>query len=54
MLARKDAFLYLPESVDNFLSRDDLCNRMKGRGFLDVTYNDYTFGVATIYVGIKS
>ena len=54
MLARKDAFLYLPESVDNFLSRDDVCNRMKERGFLDVTYNDYTFGVATIYVGIKS
>ena len=53
MLARKDAFLYLPESVDYFLKRDEVCNRMKKAGFADVSFKDYTFGVATIYIGRK-
>ena len=54
MLSRKDAFLYLPESVDYFLSRDDLSKKMESIGFEKVTYSDYTFGIATIYTGIKS
>ena len=53
LLARKDAFLYLPESVDNFLSRKDVCDKMKNAGFVNITYKDYTFGIATIYTGIK-
>jgi len=53
LLSRKDAFLYLPESVDHFLERNVLCNKMKKVGFLDVCYTDHTFGVATIYTGIK-
>ena len=54
MLSRKDAFLYLPESVDYFLSREDLSKKMKLVGFKKVSYSDYTFGIATIYTGIKS
>ena len=54
MLARKDAFLYLPESVDYFLSRHEMCDKMKASGYCNVRYYDYTFGVATIYVGQKS
>ena len=54
MLSRKDAFLYLPESVDYFLSREDLSGKMKTIGFKKVEYSDYTFGIATIYTGIKS
>ena len=54
ILSRKDAFLYLPESVDHFLKRDEVCNKMKAVGFKDVVYTDHTFGVATIYTGIKS
>tara|TARA_B100000029_G_scaffold446541_1_gene467752 strand:- start:606 stop:1325 length:720 start_codon:yes stop_codon:yes gene_type:complete len=54
LLARKDAFLYLPESVDNFLSRKDVCSKMEKAGFVNITYKDYTFGIATIYTGIKS
>jgi len=53
MLARKDAFLYLPESVDYFLKRDEVCSRMKDAGFRDVNFKDYTFGVVTIYTGYK-
>ena len=52
-LSRKDAFLYLPESVDHFLKRDELCDLMKNAGFENVKYSDYTFGVATIYTGDK-
>ena len=53
LLSRKDAFLYLPESVDHFLKRDEVCDKMKMIGFTDISYTDHTFGVATIYTGIK-
>ena len=54
ILSRKDAFLYLPESVDYFLKRDEVCNKMNTIGFKDIAFTDHTFGVATIYTGIKS
>ena len=53
MLARKDAFLYLPESVDYFLGRKEVCSKMESAGYNHITYADYTFGVVTIYVGQK-
>ena len=53
MLSRKDAFLYLPESVDYFLGRKEVCSKMKSAGYNHVTYADYTFGVVTIYIGQK-
>ena len=52
-LSRKDAFLYLPESVDYFLSRDTVCDKMKQVGFENVSYKNHTFGVAVIYIGTK-
>ena len=54
VLSRKDAYLYLPESVDHFLSREDVCNKMSNAGFNNISYKDYTFGVATLYIGEKS
>ena len=53
MLARKDAFLYLPESVDYFLNRKEVCSKMESIGYKNITYTDYTFGVVTIYIGQK-
>ena len=53
LLSRKDAYLYLPESVDHFLSREDVCDKMKVAGFKNVRYIDYTFGVASLYIGEK-
>ena len=53
LLSRKDAYLYLPESVDYFLTRDDVCNKMKKAGFNNVRYKDYTFGVVSLYLGEK-
>jgi len=54
ILSRKDAFLYLPESVDHFLKRNEVCDKMNLVGFKDAVYTDHTFGVVTIYTGIKS
>ena len=53
ILSRKDAYLYLPESVDYFLKREDVCSKMKQVGFKNIQYKDYTFGVATLYLGDK-
>ena len=53
IFSRKDAFLYLPESVDHFLSRKSVASKMKEIGFENVYFKDYTFGVVTIYIGIK-
>ena len=52
-LSRKDAYLYLPESVDYFLTREDVCSKLKSAGFKKISYTDYTFGVATLYIGYK-
>ena len=46
--------MYLPESVDYFLSREEVCSKMKAAGYSNISYKDYTFGVATIYVGEKA
>jgi len=53
MLSRKDAFLYLPESVDHFLDRKSVCEKMNDVGFENVSYTDHTFGVVVIYTGVK-
>ena len=53
LLSRKDAYLYLPESVDHFLTRNDVCDKMKEAGFSNVIYKDYTFGVVSLYIGEK-
>jgi len=54
ILSRKDAYMYLPESVDHFLTREDVCSKLRDAGFKHITYTDYTFGVATLYVGEKN
>ena len=53
LLSRKDAYLYLPESVDYFLTREDVCKKMNNAGFKNIIYKDYTFGIATLYIGDK-
>ena len=53
MLSRKDAYMYLPESVDFFLKRNDVCEKMRLSGFKNVKYKDYTFGIVTLYTGDK-
>jgi demethylmenaquinone methyltransferase / 2-methoxy-6-polyprenyl-1,4-benzoquinol methylase len=47
------AYVYLPASVMEFPDGEALAERMRGAGLRDVTYNPFTFGVATLYVGTK-
>lgn len=48
-----DAYHYLPESVLRFPDGEALAERMRGHGLTQVTYTPFTFGIATLYVGVK-
>lgn len=50
---RQDAYNYLPESVGEFPSGEELAARMRSAGARDVRYYPFTLGVATLYVGTK-
>jgi demethylmenaquinone methyltransferase/2-methoxy-6-polyprenyl-1,4-benzoquinol methylase len=45
------AYRYLPESVANFPTGDDLARRMHAAGFSRVRWRPLTFGVVAIHVG---
>jgi len=47
------AYQYLPDSVGRFPVRDDFARLLQDAGFQDVTHSDLTFGVVTIYTGVK-
>lgn len=49
----KSAYKYLPESVGQFPDGKELADRMTAAGLADVRFTPLTFGVATIYEGIK-
>jgi demethylmenaquinone methyltransferase/2-methoxy-6-polyprenyl-1,4-benzoquinol methylase len=48
-----DAYHYLPASVGEFPSGEALAERMREAGLAEVRVLPLTFGVATLYVGIK-
>lgn len=50
---RQDAYSYLPESVGEFPSGEALVERMRAAGLPSVVHRPLTFGVATLYVGVK-
>lgn len=56
LLARnkQSAYSYLPESVGEFPQGDALANRMRAAGMSEVRYYPFTFGIATLYVGVKT
>src|SRR5262245_22328472 len=49
----ESAYRYLPASVLNFPDYDALADRMRAVGLEEVKYQPFTFGVATLYVGVK-
>lgn len=55
LLARNksNAYNYLPESVGEFPSYEKLADRMAHAGMTSVRFYPLTFGVATLYVGVK-
>jgi demethylmenaquinone methyltransferase/2-methoxy-6-polyprenyl-1,4-benzoquinol methylase len=50
----ESAYRYLPASVLNFPDYEALADRMRAAGLEEVKYQPFTFGVATLYVGVKS
>jgi demethylmenaquinone methyltransferase/2-methoxy-6-polyprenyl-1,4-benzoquinol methylase len=49
----KDAYNYLPQSVGQFPQYGELVKRMQAAGLHDVKFHPLTFGIATLYVGVK-
>jgi demethylmenaquinone methyltransferase/2-methoxy-6-polyprenyl-1,4-benzoquinol methylase len=49
----EQAYRYLPESVMRFPDYDALADKLRAHGLTDVRYESFTFGVATLYVGVK-
>jgi demethylmenaquinone methyltransferase/2-methoxy-6-polyprenyl-1,4-benzoquinol methylase len=50
---RTGAYNYLPQSVNEFPDGEALAVRMTAAGLRDVTFWPLTFGIATLYVGMK-
>ncbi len=52
--SRDNAYTYLPASVMEFPEGEALAEKMRACGLTDVRWHPLTFGIATLYVGIKS
>jgi demethylmenaquinone methyltransferase/2-methoxy-6-polyprenyl-1,4-benzoquinol methylase len=50
---RSSAYVYLPESVDEFPTYESLVKRMMAAGMSHARYIPLTFGIATLYIGVK-
>ena len=53
IFSQKKAYKYLPESVEFFPSRKQICDKMIKAGFSNVNFTDLTFGISTIFLGNK-
>jgi demethylmenaquinone methyltransferase/2-methoxy-6-polyprenyl-1,4-benzoquinol methylase len=51
--SKDNAYRYLPESVLQFPDGEQLAERLRGHGLVDVRWYPFTFGTATLYVGTK-
>lgn len=50
---RESAYNYLPRSVGQFSEGEALARRMQAAGLAEVRIHPFTFGIATLYEGIK-
>jgi demethylmenaquinone methyltransferase/2-methoxy-6-polyprenyl-1,4-benzoquinol methylase len=50
---KKGAYSYLPSSVMAFPKRNEFIELMKESGMEDIEYYDLTFGIVTVYAGVK-
>ena len=49
-----NAYRYLPASVREFPEGKALARRLVAHGLRDVQFHPFTFGIATLYVGVKA
>ncbi|HLH79376.1 MAG TPA: bifunctional demethylmenaquinone methyltransferase/2-methoxy-6-polyprenyl-1,4-benzoquinol methylase UbiE [Chthonomonas sp.] len=52
-LSRKEAYTYLPESIAQFVSREELAEAMKRAGLTQITIYDLNFGTVCIHIGVR-
>ena len=50
----REAYTYLPESVQGFISADELAELMEGAGLVNVRYQRLALGTVAIHVGEKT
>jgi demethylmenaquinone methyltransferase/2-methoxy-6-polyprenyl-1,4-benzoquinol methylase len=50
---RSGAYRYLPRSVVSFIDADQMCAELQQAGFTDVKATPLTFGVVTVYTGVR-
>jgi demethylmenaquinone methyltransferase/2-methoxy-6-polyprenyl-1,4-benzoquinol methylase len=50
----RQAYRYLNTSIEGFLRPTEFCRLMEEAGFRDVSARPLTFGVASIYMGVKA
>ena len=48
------AYSYLPDSVDRFPGAPEMAERMRRSGFAKVEYQSLSFGIATLFRGVKA
>ena len=53
LISREDAYRYLPESVKHFPNNKKMHHFLSDNYFKNITIKSLTFGIATIYRGIK-
>lgn len=51
--SKDSAYRYLPQSVQEFPDGEALAERLRSHGLKNVTFTPFTFGIATLYVGVK-
>lgn len=51
--SKESAYRYLPESVLKFPDNEALADKMLSHGLREVMFHPLTFGIATLYVGVK-
>ena len=47
-------YAYLPASVERFPAPEEMIARMRKAGFTEASWTPYTFGIAGLYLGVKS
>ncbi len=53
VFSRRSAYQYLPDSVLEFPNQEVFKSLMQEAGFSDLRHFDLTFGIATVYVGVR-
>ena len=51
--SQENAYRYLPASVMEFPDGEALADKLRGHGLTEVRWHPFTFGIATLYVGVK-